>query len=107
MADSESGSARRPDMDSPTLASPRANPVENELPPVNDPLSDSVMLDRSPRWVQATAPSAKPNERADVVRPAASAIDRQSLAIPRQSDEPPGIIVSRLPSGLGLVQTAR
>jgi hypothetical protein len=39
--------------------------------------------------------------------PAASAIDRQSLAIPRQSDEPPGIIVSRLPSGLGLVQTAR
>jgi hypothetical protein len=39
--------------------------------------------------------------------PAASAIDRQSLAIPRQSDEPPGIIVSRLPSGVGLVQTAR
>jgi hypothetical protein len=39
--------------------------------------------------------------------PAASAIDHQSLAIPRQSDEPPGIIVSRLPSALGVVQTAR
>jgi serine/threonine protein kinase len=39
--------------------------------------------------------------------PAASAIDRQSLAIPRQSDEPPGIIVARLPSVLGLAQTAR
>jgi eukaryotic-like serine/threonine-protein kinase len=39
--------------------------------------------------------------------PAASAIDRQSLAIPRQSDEPPGIIVSRLTSALGPVQIAR
>jgi eukaryotic-like serine/threonine-protein kinase len=39
--------------------------------------------------------------------PAASAIDRQSLAIPRQSDEPPGIIVSRLTSALGLAQIAR
>jgi eukaryotic-like serine/threonine-protein kinase len=38
--------------------------------------------------------------------PAASAIDRQSLAIPRQSDEPPGIIVSRLTSALGLAQIA-
>ncbi len=39
--------------------------------------------------------------------PASSAIDRQSLAIPRQSDEPPGIVAARLPSLLGLAQTAR
>ena len=39
--------------------------------------------------------------------PAASAIDRQSLAIPRQSDEPPGVIVSRLPVAIGSMPTAR
>jgi hypothetical protein len=35
--------------------------------------------------------------------PAASAIDRRSLGIPRQSDEPPGVIVTRLAGALQTV----
>jgi eukaryotic-like serine/threonine-protein kinase len=39
--------------------------------------------------------------------PAASSIDRRSLAIPRQSDEPPGIVAERLASATGWCQPAR
>jgi hypothetical protein len=38
--------------------------------------------------------------------PAASSIDRRSLAIPRQSDEPPGIVSERLASAIGLSGSA-
>jgi eukaryotic-like serine/threonine-protein kinase len=39
--------------------------------------------------------------------PADSSIDRQSLAVPRQSEEPPGIVASRLASVFGRDQAAR
>jgi hypothetical protein len=39
--------------------------------------------------------------------PAASSIDRRSLAIPRQSDEPPGIAAERLASAIGWSESAR
>jgi hypothetical protein len=38
--------------------------------------------------------------------PAASSIDRRSLAIPRQTDEPPGIVSERLVSAIGLSGSA-
>ncbi|HEV3298567.1 MAG TPA: serine/threonine-protein kinase [Planctomycetaceae bacterium] len=39
--------------------------------------------------------------------PAASSVDRRSLAIPRQSDEPPGIVPERLASAIGRSGSAR